>query len=335
MLGNKMKEKQPQLEKPGKSLANEAADIRFPNQNLEKKGNKKMDERRGEGVPDRDEDDKVEGKIKHEGRKQEDKDEDGEEGGDWDTGNEDDMPPEMPEDMDDKEAMGKWHHHMAKHHSKMAEKCGMMGEGEMMGEDDGNMDMGEMGGSPVTAETAGGRRPKKITHTEQYAEQVLKAIRKEREDYEKFHEERIGQERRAAIKARLDALVHQKKVTPRERDAGLDQSLYLLDASTVYRFSEGRREVDRTPLEQALALLETRPVMYSERIKSGDAAAIASAATPANDSELAKVEAQYHTFSERGTIPRGVTLETFVEGFKAARKHSDNPNLTADEYFRS
>jgi hypothetical protein len=288
----------------------------------------------GAGVPDRDYDDEEENKLQRQGDEQVDDDESGDEGGNWDTGNQapgvhddDMMPPDMP-DENDQAGMHHWHKQMADHHRKMAEMCGGGRQNMDEGMDDGQ-EMAEMGGSPVSAETA---RPKQTTVTHKYAERALAAMRAERAAFEAFHEERLGEERRAAIKARLDSLVAQRKVTPRERDAGLDQQLYLADATQLYRFSEGGMTVERTELENMLAVLEARPILYGERIKSG-VQNFSEDATADNDTEIAKVEAVFHSFAERGNLPRGANLKTFVEGFKVARKH--DPTLTADEFFRS
>ena len=144
---------------------------------------------------------------------------------------------------------------------------------------------------------------------------------------DKFAEDRLAAEKRASIKARLDALVQQGKVLPAEIDGGLAEVLFTMDAATPRKFSEAGKEVSRTPLDHQFAILEARPVLakFAERVKAGQGGA-----GTASD-ELAKVQ----RFSEEPRFQpvlkaKGETPQGWAAKFAEAQKK--NPALTAEQF---
>lgn len=146
---------------------------------------------------------------------------------------------------------------------------------------------------------------------------------------DKFAETRLAQEKRAGIKARLDVLVQQGKVLPAELDAGLADTLFELDALKVKKFSENGKQVERTALDKAFLVLESRPSLakFAERVKGGKGGATASSP----DEELEKVQryAEDPRF-QQVLKAMGQTSETYVAKFSEAKKKV--PALTAAQY---
>ena len=108
--------------------------------------------------------------------------------------------------------------------------------------------------SPAPASVPGvptGQTPSQVTLKFQEIEQNIQRL-------QKFTEDRLVAEKKARIKAELDTLVQQGKVIPAERPA-LDEVLYLADAATVHKFSEGGKEIEQTALDRMLATLKARP----------------------------------------------------------------------------
>ncbi len=193
---------------------------------------------------------------------------------------------------------------------------------------------------PAAAAPAPSTAPKKVTHTMQYSEadfnklvasvaaevaKGLEPVKAKVDALDKYAEQRIASEKKATVKARLDTLVGQGKVLPAERDGGLDDVAYQLDAATVHKFSEGGKTVSSTTFDRFFKTLEARPalVKLGERVKgsaNGKAAA---------DADEAKLEEHYEQFSEQFE-KNGLTKEKLLLGFKAEKARK--PKLTAEEF---
>jgi hypothetical protein len=155
---------------------------------------------------------------------------------------------------------------------------------------------------------------------------TLKPIQDKVAGLDKFAEDRMAADKKATVKARLDALVAQGKVLPAERDAGLDDTAYALDATAVRKFSEkGGKAVSLTPFDHFFKTLEARPnlVRFGERVAAGKGS------PDAADGEVAKVEAHYESFRE-DFAKLQTSKDDFVGAFKALKKR--RPDATADSF---
>jgi hypothetical protein len=153
------------------------------------------------------------------------------------------------------------------------------------------------------------------------------ALAAQRQEFQKFSEQTVLNEKRKGVNALLDRLIiTEQRVTPAERDE-LFVALCEADASRpVQRFSENGHDVTRTAFDLMVRSLERRPVVFSEQVKDGG-----QDGAPA-DAEEAKLRAHLGVarFSE-GLRKNGSSVDAVVAAFKAEREKL-NPNLTAEEF---
>ena len=206
------------------------------------------------------------------------------------------------------------------------------------------------GGAPVSAETAGGRQmgrgPKRTTVTHHYSERqvqgminraVTQAVNQLKRSWStnisqlnKFAEDRLAAEKRAGIKARLDALQHAGIIVPAQRGS-LQRMLMGLDSHTVYKFSDRAGNTWKgTVLDQRLAEMERWPVIqrFGEQVKQNPDTGRLEEDPTLKSHEVQKIRGTFQRFSER--FPKGTKSDVLVEGFAAAKKH--NPGLTPEEF---
>lgn len=201
-------------------------------------------------------------------------------------------------------------------------------------------------GSPVTALT---RQPKKTTLMHQYSERrIADVVRREvqralsgqvkqkMDQFEKFTEEQMSSQKKAAIEAFCEARLKAGKILPFELDsdnpANLFDRLMRADAKTVIRkFKENGKEQRLTELEMQMREIDQRPARaFSEQVRSAKYGKNGKKGEEEADIEVEKVEEAYDRFSENF---KGTSKQTFVDGFKIERKH--HPQLTAEDYLEA
>jgi hypothetical protein len=161
--------------------------------------------------------------------------------------------------------------------------------------------------------------------------EAMKPIKQKMAKVDKFAEDRLAAEKKAATKARIDVFSEQGKILPAEKEDLLAAAL-TLDSSTVIRKFKEKRDgklidVEHTAYDRFMAALDKRPnlVSFSERIKTQGGGTEA-----AEDNEVQKVEAHVQKFSE-SFARAGMDAKAVVAGFKNERKLK-NGKLTAEEF---
>jgi hypothetical protein len=183
--------------------------------------------------------------------------------------------------------------------------------------------------------------PKKVTTTHQYSEQQLgELVRREVaaalkgsvqssiDQLQKFSEEQLASQKKAAVEAFCDARLKAGKILPRELDRSSPTNLFdrLLRADSkaiVHKYRDKGKDVCLTELDLQMQEIDARqPRTFAEKVKSPSKA-------DAEDTDVAEIEDHYEAFSESFRAV-GTSKESLIKGFQAAKKH--NAELTAREF---
>ncbi len=214
---------------------------------------------------------------------------------------------------------GLHHHHLAgkyaEHARRHAEHCGLKLEEYGAGPDHparqpgpGHTSMNESIRAAIRAEL----------------QALVPDIEAKIDRFDRYAEERLRADKKAAVEALVEDLVRQGKVPPREKQGEIEE-LLLADDSTLHRFSENGKPVSATLFDRKVKRLRARPSKFAELVGT----AVGTAAGKSEDEQIAELEAHYEAYSEQ-CERAGLSRELLISGFKAERKQ--RPRLTAAEF---